>query len=144
LNSTPNNCTKADPKSRVWVLFNLKAVVSAFSAAYCGVITTGLIMIARKWKAMCPYRQKDGFIQYLYQTGVKDTSETNGFKGVQIFTRDLDQKVEVTLISYWDSFEAIKAFAGENIDIARLYPEDSVYELEPDQFVDHYEVLENQ
>ena len=32
-----NNCTKADQKSRVWLSFNLKVVVSAFSAAYCGV-----------------------------------------------------------------------------------------------------------
>jgi len=33
----PSNCTQADQKSRAWVLFNLKTIVSVFSAAYCGV-----------------------------------------------------------------------------------------------------------
>ncbi|MCG8551952.1 MAG: hypothetical protein MI799_16255 [Desulfobacterales bacterium] len=101
-------------------------------------------MFAREWKAKCPSHHKEGFIKYLYQTGVKETSETKGFKGAQIFSRDVsDDNVEITLISYWDTLESIKAFAGENIGIAKLYPEDAVYELEPDDFVTHYEVVEN-
>ena len=100
-------------------------------------------MIARQWKARCPKEQKVAFIKYLYQTGVKDTSSTEGYKGAQIFTRDLDDKLEVTLISYWDELESIKAFAGVDIEVARLYPEDDKYELEPDTFVSHYEVIEN-
>jgi len=50
----------------------------------------------------------------------------------------------VTLISYWDSLESVKSFAGENISEARLYPEDFKYGLEADHFVSHYEVIENQ
>jgi len=100
-------------------------------------------MIARQWKARCPQEQKEAFIKYLYQTGVKDTSATEGYQGAQIFTRDLDGKSEVTLISYWDELESIKAFAGVDIEVARLYPEDDKYELEPDTFVSHFEVIEN-
>ncbi len=102
-------------------------------------------MIAREWKARCPKVKKDGFIAYLYQTGVKDTSATEGFKGAQIFGRDIDEdSFEVTLITYWPSYESIVAFAGKDIGIAKLYPEDDVYQLEPDTFVYHYEVIENQ
>jgi heme-degrading monooxygenase HmoA len=100
-------------------------------------------MYAREWKARCPNSKKDGFIAYLYETGVKDTSSTPGFRGAQIFSRLLDGKSEVTLISYWESLESIKAFAGEEISVAKLYPEDFKYELEPDNFVNHYEVVEN-
>ncbi len=100
-------------------------------------------MFAREWKARTPYKHKDGFINYLYETGIKDTSSTKGFKGSQILTRDLEDKVEIILITYWDSLESIKAFAGEDIGIARLYPEDEKYELEPDTFVLHYEVVES-
>ena len=104
-------------------------------------------MIAREWKARCPLRHKAGFIEYLYQTGVKETSETAGFKGAQIFTREVTVDtvgmVEITLISYWDALESIKAFAGEEVDVARLYPEDDKYQLQPDTFVSHYEVVEN-
>jgi len=85
----------------------------------------------------------EAFIKYLYETGVKDTSSTVGFKGAQILRREMDDKSEVTLISYWDKLESIKSFAGEDIEIARLYPEDDKYELDPDTFVSHYEVVEN-
>ncbi len=101
-------------------------------------------MIAREWKARCPQAHRAGFIKYLYQTGIKDASSTSGFKGAQIFTRELDDNFEVTLITYWESLDSIKAFAGDDINVARLYPEDYQYELEPDDFVIHYQVVENQ
>ena len=101
-------------------------------------------MFAREWKSRCPVHQRESFIEYLYKTGVKDSSATLGFKGAQIFTRDLDDQVEVTLISYWDSLDSIKAFSGDDIGVARLYPDDYKFELEPDNFVTHYEVVENQ
>jgi hypothetical protein len=53
-------------------------------------------------------------------------------------------KVELTLITYWDKMESIKAFAGNDISRVRLYPEDAVYEPEPDLSVQHYEVIEHQ
>jgi len=101
-------------------------------------------MYCREWKARCPKCFEKEFIEYLYETGVKDTSETSGFKGVQVLSRDMVDKVEITLNSYWDTLESIKAFAGENIDTARLYPEDQKYELEPNDFVLHCKVVENQ
>lgn len=102
-------------------------------------------MIAREWKAKCPKEHEEGFISYLYETGIKDTSSTKGFLGAQIFNRDTDlaNEVEVTLITYWKALECIKAFAGENINVAKLYPEDETYKLKPDDFVIHYKVREN-
>lgn len=101
-------------------------------------------MIAREWKARCPQRFKQGFIDYLYETGVKDTSATEGFKGAQIFVRDLStEQAEITLITYWPDRESIVAFAGDDIEVAKLYPEDAQYELDPDTFVRHYDVIEH-
>lgn len=102
-------------------------------------------MIAREWKAKCPKEHEEGFISYLYETGVKDTSVTQGFLGAQIFNRDTDisNEVEITLITYWENVECIKSFAGEDIGIAKLYPEDEQYKLKPDGHVIHYKVREN-
>ncbi|WP_298451732.1 antibiotic biosynthesis monooxygenase [uncultured Marinobacter sp.] len=101
-------------------------------------------MIAREWKCRVPEAHSEGFTGYLYETGIKDSSATPGFLGAQIFRRSLAGKVELTLITYWDKLEAIKAFAGADISQARLYPEDEIYELEPDLSVQHYEVIEHQ
>lgn len=101
-------------------------------------------MIAREWKCIVPEAHSEGFTAYLYETGIKDSSATPGFRGAQIFRRSLTGKVELTLITYWDKLDSIKAFAGNDISQARLYPEDEVYELEPDLSVQHYEVIEHQ
>ncbi|MDF9434313.1 MULTISPECIES: antibiotic biosynthesis monooxygenase family protein [Chromohalobacter] len=91
-----------------------------------------------------PEAHNDGFTGYLYDTGIKDSSGTSGYLGAQIFRRSLNGKIELTLITYWENLESIKAFAGDDISQARLYPEDEVYELEPDLSVQHYEVIEHQ
>ncbi|TDP01911.1 antibiotic biosynthesis monooxygenase [Marinomonas balearica] len=102
-------------------------------------------MIAREWKARVPNKHKDGFIAYLHETGVKDTAATKGFNGAQIFCRQFDDRnAEITLITYWPDRESVMEFAGQDIDVAKLYPEDDVYELDPDTFVHHYDVLEHQ
>jgi hypothetical protein len=41
----------------------------------------------------------------------------------------------------WDSVDAIKAFAGEDIEAAVLYPEDERY-LVGESRVTHYEVVD--
>lgn len=103
-----------------------------------------VVMIAREWKCRVPENHSEGFTGYLYETGIKDSSATPGFLGAQILRRSLAAKIELTLITYWDNLESIKAFAGNDISQARLYPEDEVYQLEPDLSVQHYEVIEHQ
>lgn len=61
-----------------------------------------------------------------------------------MLVRDVEEdKVEVTLITYWENVEVIKALAGNDIGKAKLYPEDEKYQLEPDTFVSLYEVVES-
>jgi len=45
------------------------------------------------------------------------------------------------LLTLWESLDAIRAFAGEDYDRARYYPEDDDYLLEREPFVVHYDVL---
>lgn len=100
-------------------------------------------MYAREWKCRVPSDKSEGFLSYLYETGVKETSETQGHLGSQIFKREAGTLVEFTLMSYWRDLESIKAFAGEDIGVARLYPEDEKFDLQPDRSVQHYEVIEH-
>ena len=45
------------------------------------------------------------------------------------------------LMSQWDSLQSIAAFAGDDIDRARYYPEDSRYLVELEPTVTHYCVV---
>jgi heme-degrading monooxygenase HmoA len=49
---------------------------------------------------------------------------------------------EVSIISFWESEEAIRKFAGEDINKARYYPEDSKFLLELTPELRHYNVEE--
>jgi len=44
-------------------------------------------------------------------------------------------------MSQWDSLQSIAAFAGDDIDRARYYPEDSRYLVELEPTVTHYCVV---
>jgi heme-degrading monooxygenase HmoA len=102
-----------------------------------------MTMYAREWRCRVPLNERDGFIAYLYETGIRETTATPGYQGAQIFLREIQGMAEITLITYWDDMSSIEAFAGEDIDKARLYPDDQKYHLEPDLTVNHYAVLEH-
>jgi heme-degrading monooxygenase HmoA len=62
---------------------------------------------------------------------------------VRLFRRlDGDQAHFLTL-SYWTSLEAIRAFAGADIALAKYYPEDRQYLLEFEVTVQHFEVTDS-
>lgn len=68
-------------------------------------------------------------------------SEVDGNRGVLMLRRDLsDDRTEFTMISLWDSYEAIKAFTGPDPDVAVFYPDDERFLVERDLVVRHYEI----
>jgi len=46
-------------------------------------------------------------------------------------------------VSFWDSLASIRAFAGDDLERARYYPEDVAFLVELEPTVTHYEVLSN-
>lgn len=100
-------------------------------------------MIARIWQGRTRPGMGKAYLAYLEQTGLKEYRETPGFKGVTVLRRDIGEKSEYVLITLWESFEAIKRFAGPEPERAVYYPEDDRYfpESERRPEVLHYEVL---
>ena len=45
---------------------------------------------------------------------------------------------EVVMVTLWDSLDAVKGFAGDEYEIARLYPEDDRFLVERDLVATHY------
>ncbi|WP_243439310.1 antibiotic biosynthesis monooxygenase family protein [Fundidesulfovibrio soli] len=98
-------------------------------------------MIARTWRCRCPLEHRDGFLRHLEATGVRESAALAGYLGHQVLTRDLDGRVEITLVTYWRSMEDVAAFAGADPSRARLWPEDEAYGIESDLDVRHDVVL---
>ena len=99
-------------------------------------------MIARQWHGRVRAADADAYYTYLLQTGLMDYRSTPGNHGVQVFRRREGDVVHYLLTTLWDSWDSIRAFAGDDVEQARYYPEDTRYLLELEPTVTHFEVLE--
>jgi hypothetical protein len=95
-------------------------------------------MIARIWNGRVPRRHADGFQQHLLATGVASSARLAGHAGAQILRRDCGGHVDFRLITYWQSWDAIRQFAGPDPSAAVLYPGDERYQLVPCLTVEHH------
>jgi len=98
-------------------------------------------MIARFWRGVTPKSKADEYFAYLQETGLKEYRATKGNRGVYVFRQIENDRAVFLLLSLWDSYEAIKGFAGQNYERAVYYPEDRKFLLELEPNVTHYEVL---
>ena len=82
-------------------------------------------MIARTWSGRTKSEHADAYLKIVRETGLSDIPHTPGNQGAWLLRREDGEEVEFLLISLWDSFESITAFAGPDVDKARYYPENT-------------------
>ena len=98
-------------------------------------------MIARVWHGSTERARADEYSAYLERTGARECRSTPGNRGVYVLRRLVRDRADFTFISLWESFDAIRRFAGEDYEKARYFPEDSDFLLELEPFVEHYDVI---
>ena len=98
-------------------------------------------MIARIWHGITPTSKADEYAEYVNKTGVRDYRAVEGNLCVHVLRRIEGGQAHFLTLTFWDSVESIKKFAGEDYGKARYYPEDAEYLLEFEEKVAHYEVM---
>ncbi|MDL1912720.1 antibiotic biosynthesis monooxygenase [Chloroflexi bacterium CFX6] len=98
-------------------------------------------MIARIWHGITPKSKADEYVEFLNKTGVKDYRTTEGNLAAYVLRRIEGEQAHFLTLTFWDSVESIKKFAGEDYEKARYYPEDKDFLLEFEEKVAHYEVM---
>jgi heme-degrading monooxygenase HmoA len=98
-------------------------------------------MIARRWRGRVRSADADAYLAYLEETGVAELRATPGNLGVIVFrSQPADAGVQVEVTSLWDRLGSIRAFAGDDLEAARFYPEDDRYLIDRDLRCSHEEV----
>jgi heme-degrading monooxygenase HmoA len=98
-------------------------------------------MIARVWHGVTEASRADEYLDVLNRTGVPELEATAGNQGVYVLRRTEGDEAHFLLISLWESRDAIRAFAGDDIERARYYLEDQQYLAEFEPNVTHYDVV---
>ena len=99
-------------------------------------------MIGRVWHGWTTPENADAYESLLRHEifeGIKDR-QIPGFREIQLLRRSLDAEVEFITIMWFDSIEAVRAFAGEDYEVAVVPPEARALLSRFDARSQHYEV----
>ena len=100
-------------------------------------------MIARIWRGAVRAEKAEAYARYLAESdrGVADYARTPGNRGFVLLRKSDGDLERFELISFWDSREAIVAYAGPEIEQARYFPFDLECLVDPEPRVAHFEVV---
>jgi len=97
-------------------------------------------MIVRMWHGRVPAEKAGRYREFLNQRAVPDYRSVPGNISVHILERADGAVTHFVTMTFWENLEVIRGFAGEDIEVAKYYPEDRDFLLEFEPSVVHYEV----
>ena len=97
-------------------------------------------MIARYWSARTSREKAPHYAQHLEAAVFAELKKLDGFKNAMLLQRDIDDGVEVVVMTFWESLEAIRKFAGEQVDRAVVADPARALLDDFDRRVRHYDV----
>lgn len=98
-------------------------------------------MIARLWHGRVPAAKAAAYRAFLDRRAIPDYRSVRGNVSVRILERAEGDIVHFVTLTFWESMDAIRAFAGDDVERAKYYPEDKDFLLEFEPTVTHYEVV---
>ena len=98
-------------------------------------------MIARSWHGRTRAADANAYLAYLERTGLHDYAATPGYRGILVQRWVENGVAHWLLTTLWETEDAIRRFAGDDLTRARYYPEDDDFLLEREPRVRHAEVL---
>jgi heme-degrading monooxygenase HmoA len=99
-------------------------------------------MIARTWRGGTRSADADAYVDYLLETGIREYRATPGNRDAFILRRDEGDRTEFVTLTFWDSMDAVRGFAGDDVELAVFYPEDDRFLVDRETVARHYEVVE--
>ncbi len=102
-------------------------------------------MIGRVWHGWTSVANADAYEQLLKEEvfqGIAGRSIA-GYRGIQLFRRGLEAEVEFVTIMWFESLEAVRAFAGDDYEQAVVPPRARALLSRFDARSQHYDVLES-
>ena len=98
-------------------------------------------MVVRSWRGYAAASESQAYPKHLLQSVRPKLEELAGFQGLFLLQRQSAEEIEFCVLTLWDSMEAVRAFAGDQPELAVVEPEARAALVRFDDSVSHYEVL---
>ena len=99
-------------------------------------------MILREWRGRASPGNPEGYPRHFHDTVAPALRAVDGFVGASLLRRVLPDAIEFVVQTRWRSLDAIRAFAGDDIEQAVVEPGAVAALIEFDGWVRHYELLD--
>ena len=96
-------------------------------------------MITRNWTGVVKPDRAEEYLAHLQNDTLKKLSAIKGFVNASILQRVVIDGIEFLVVTYWETMDAIREFAGEAADIAVVPPIVQEMMVRYDPVVRHYE-----
>jgi len=100
-------------------------------------------MIARLWHGRVPLARSDDYLALMRKVALPDYRATPGNRGAWVLHRRADDAAHFEMLTFWDSLEAIAAFAGPDAAVAKYYDFDRDFLLEFEPTARHFALFDN-
>lgn len=99
-------------------------------------------MIARMWRGWARPGDTEAYLDALRERVREQQGTVPGKRGAFVLCRRGPERSEIVTLSFWSSLESVRAFAGDPVDRAVLYPVDDALRIDRETTVSHFEVLD--
>ncbi len=99
-------------------------------------------MITRIWHGRTTVAKADEYLDLMRSIAIPDYRATPGNIGAYALRRIEGDVAHFLMLTFWESEGAIRAFAGDDINVAKYYDFDKNFLLEMEPASTHYETYE--
>jgi GNAT superfamily N-acetyltransferase/heme-degrading monooxygenase HmoA len=97
-------------------------------------------VIVRIWRARAARDQAGTYVEHATALVFPELRKLPGHKGALVLTKAQDAHVTMQVLTFWESMQAVQAFAGSSPDLAVVEPEAQAVLLDFDRTVAHYQL----
>lgn len=98
-------------------------------------------MIARHWRGVAKADRATDYIDHLRAETFPALEKLPGFVSASILRRAVPEGVEFLIVTEWQSLDAIRAFAGDDIETAVVPQAVQEMMIEFDRVARHFDVV---
>ena len=97
-------------------------------------------MIIREWRGRALRAREGAYLDHFNNSVLPQLKNVPGFIGANLMSRPKGEVIEFVVLTRWESFDAIRRFAGPKFERAVVEPAAAAALTDFDPIAQHYEI----